>query len=192
MTIKLLRALLIVALMPATSLAGLHCDANPDIDTRFNGSTITLVPGRGDLGWLEIRDEYYEADQWRWQYPSWAYDQIKGTNFERMYDLRYASNPFLLNGDFDGDGQIDVAVAVEFRHSKRRIGVIIVHRSGGVYFVHGGGNWELYPKGNVGQGVDEEEPPKLLGDALLFVKPEATGSLTYWNGKEYTKYHQGD
>lgn len=148
---------------------------------------------RGDLGWSEIRDDHYEADQWRWQYPSWAHAEVEGTELERDYDLRFASNPFMLHGDFDGDGQTDVAAWVESRSDPAQIGVVVVHRSRGAhYFPAGGSNWEVYPRGEVGEGVGEGAPPTLRGDALLFVKPEATSSLRYWNGSEYVAYHQGD
>ena len=150
-------------------------------------------PDRGDLGWVEIRDEHYEADQWRWQYPSWAYAEVEGTEIERDYDLRYESNPFMLHGDFDGDGQTDVAAWVEGRFDPSRIGVVVVHRSGGAHFFGAGGpNWELYPRGEVYQGVGEGPPPTLQGDALLFSKPEASSRLRYWDGVEYAEYHQGD
>lgn len=155
------------------------------------------LPDRGDLGWMETRDDYYEADQWRWQYPTWAYDQVEGTDLERDFDLRYASNPFMLHGDFDGDGRLDVAAWVEQRTAPHgatpEIGVVVVHRSGGVhYFATGGPNWELYPEGDVARGVGEEQPPVLQGDALLFVKPESASVLWYWDGLTYRRYQQGD
>jgi hypothetical protein len=122
---------------------------------------------------------------------------IEGTEIERNFDLRYASNPFMLQGDFDGDGQTDVAAWVEERRPPGgvfpEIGVVVVHRSGGVHYIATGGpNWEVYPRGIVEQGVGEGSPPTLRGDALLFVKPEATSGLWYWDGSEYKEYHQGD
>ena len=162
----------------------------PPIDTP---EATTATASRDDLGWTEIRDDRYEADQWRWQYPSWAYAEVEGTELERGYDLRSTSNPFMLHGDFDGDGQTDVAAWVESRSDPSEVGVVVVHRSGGAhYFPAGGPNWEVYPRGEVGQGVGEGASPTLEGDALLFVKPEATSSLRYWNGSEYVAYHQGD
>ncbi len=159
----------------------------PTIDTP------EATTSRGDLGWTEVRDDHYEADQWRWQYPAWAYAEVEGTELERDNDLRSASNPFMLHGDFDGDGQTDVAAWVEGRSDPSEVGVVVVHRSGGAhYFPAGGPNWEVYPRGEVGQGVGEGAPPTLRGDALLFVKPEAASSLRYWNGSEHVAYHQSD
>jgi hypothetical protein len=155
------------------------------------------VPDRGQLGWMEIRDDHYEADQWRWQYPSWAYAEVRDTDLEQEYDLRYSSNPFMLHGDFDGDGLTDVAAWVEQRADSAggypEVGVVVVHRSGGAhYFSAGGPNWEVYPQGEVTQGFEEGPPPALLGDALLFFKPEATSTIYYWDGESYEEYHQGD
>lgn len=153
----------------------------------------TETARRDFLGWTVIRDDQYEADQWRWQYPSWAYAQVEGTDIERAYDLRSASNPFMLHGDFDGDGQTDVAAWVERRSDPDEVGVVVVHHSGGVHYVPTAGpNWEVYPRGDIGQGVGEGPPPTLRGDALLFVKPEATSVLRYWDGSAYAEYHQGD
>ena len=148
---------------------------------------------RGDLDWTEIRDAHYQTDQWRWQYPGWAYHQINGTPIDQQYDLSWASNPFLLNGDFDGDGRMDVAAWVKERSAHGSIGVVVVHRAGGVYFFEAGGpNWEVYPEGYVGRGASDEPAPKLVGDALLFVKPESASYLMYWDGTEYARYQQGD
>lgn len=151
------------------------------------------TPGRGDLGWMEIRGAHYEADQWRWQYPSWAYAQIEGTAIERDYDLAGDSRLFVIQGDFDGDGRLDAAAQLRRRDAPGEAVVVVVHRAGGVYaFENEWPNWTLYPRGPVHPGVDEGAPPTLRGDALLFVKPEAASALRYWNGRTYAYYHQGD
>ncbi len=142
---------------------------------------------------MHIRDNHYTADEWRWQYPHWAYELVQGSPIEQEYDLCQAVNPFLLHGDFDGDGRTDVAVRVRDRQADDWCsGVVVVHRSGTVHYFSAAGLWEVYRKGEVYQGVVESAPPDLSGDALLFFKPEATSSLHYWNGSEYVEYHQGD
>lgn len=152
-----------------------------------------IAADRADLGWLEIRDDDYAADQWRWQFPSWAYAQIEGTDIEQRYDLWDESHLFKLDGDFDGDGQTDAAAWVVNRTDPSEIGVVVVHRAGGVHYVPAGGpNWEVYPQGVVEQGVLADPPPQLLGDALLFVKPEASSALWFWDGASYVRYQQGD
>ena len=156
--------------------------------------TAANPPPRGELGWLEIRDPHYAADEWRWQYPTWAYDEVLKAGLDKAYDLRGAANPFLLNGDFDGDGRLDVAAYVESRTNPDEIGVVVVHRAGGAHlFLAGGLNWEVYPRQAVLPGVGEEgAPPILRGDALLFVKPESSSRLYYWDGSAYVGYQQGD
>lgn len=145
---------------------------------------------RGDLEWREAQSG---TDYWRWQYPRWAYYQIRGSEIDRKYDLSWASNPFLLNGDFDGDGRLDVAAWVKDRSAIGSIGVVVVHRAGGVHFFEAGDlNWQVYPQGYVGRGATDEAPPELVGDALLFEQPESASYLMYWTGTEYARYQQGD
>lgn len=152
-------------------------------------------PPRGDLGWLEIRDAYDGADVWRWQYPTWADEAIQAAGLDKTHDLRGASNPFLLNGDFDGDSKMDVAAWIVRRDNPDEISVVVVHRAdNSVHRIHTGGpNWEVYPRQEVHPSVGEADaPPTLRGDALLFVKPESVSRLYFWDGSTYVGHQQGD
>lgn len=165
------------------------CRSVPDTDSRT--APLPGATSRTDLGWTQVRDDHYAEDRWRWQYPSWAHAVVAGGALERDFDLRVASNPFLLHGDFDGDGRTDVAAWVERRDEPSETGVVIVHRAGGAHLVLGGGpNWELYPR-EVARDPGETVPT-LRGDALLLVKPEATSTLIYWDGAAYVSLPFGD
>lgn len=184
------------------------CEASSDLRTSQEPTAIpdtsdmptNMAPPRSPdpktregLSWMHLRDDYYLEDHWRWSFPSWAYERIESSDTEAKYDLSDRVNPFLLNGDFDGDGKYDVAVILQNRKDSEELDVMVVHRNGGLHFLRSWSLvWELYPKGKVYQGVGEGPPPKLIGDALLFVKPEAASALYYWDGKEYKRYQQGD
>lgn len=123
----------------------------------------------------------------------------------KQYALVAHLNPFYLHGDFNGDGRTDVAVLVKNKESGK-IGVAILHSGARSAIILGAGRdfgnggddfrwmdaWHLYPRAPVEQGAGEGAPPKLKGDALMFVKTESASALIYWNGKRYAWYQQGD
>lgn len=45
---------------------------------RLSLQQASVPPGRGGLGWVEVRDAHDEATQRRWQNPSWAYAEVEG------------------------------------------------------------------------------------------------------------------
>jgi len=126
---------------------------------------------------------------------------IASGRLAKEYDVSFRVNPFYLDGDFNGDGKIDVAVLVK-QGSTGKIGIAIIHSGKGKVTVLGAGNgignggddfewmdyWQLYPKGQTG----ETTAPRLRGDALLVGKSEAASALIYWNGKRYMWFQQGD
>jgi hypothetical protein len=86
-------------------------------------------------------------------------------------------------------------------------GFLIFHVSTKQHFVIGAGKaisnrpgddysmidrWEVLDEKIVGQGVTELKPPKLIGEAILVQKLEASSGLIYWSGEEYKWYQQGD
>ena len=124
----------------------------------------------------------------------------------QAYSLSAWLNPFYLQGDFNGDGQTDIAVLVEEESTDKR-GVLILHMGAERQFVIGAGNatgnggddfywmdaWSVREEGVVLQGAHEErEPPVLVGDALMVIKTEAASGLIYWTGSAYDWYQMGD
>jgi hypothetical protein len=137
--------------------------------------------------------------------PKWAAHVFEGPDFTRDYLLSPWLDPPFLQGDFNGDSAIDVAVLVSRRGTAAR-GIAILHAGSARFVVVGAGHafgngtddfawmgeWNVYPKGPVYQGADESAPPKLLGDALFVDKPESATAIIYWDGAAYRWYQQGD
>jgi hypothetical protein len=137
--------------------------------------------------------------------PGWAAAALENKAFASKYALSNRLNPFILQGDFDGDGRTDLAVLVAERN-RGAAGIAIVHAPGDAPRVVGAGTslgaggadfswldgWSVEPKGPVGQGADPAPPPTLHGDALLVKKLEASSALVYWDGAAYRWYQQGD
>jgi hypothetical protein len=123
----------------------------------------------------------------------------------KEYDLSFRINPSYLEGDFDGDGEMDVAVFVKER-STGKLGIAIVHGTTGKVIILGAGirignggddfewmdSWQVYSKTRATHAAGETGVPHLRGDALLVEKSEAASALIYWNGKRYVWSQQGD
>jgi len=123
----------------------------------------------------------------------------------KEYDLSFRISPSYLEGDFNGDGKMDVAVLVKER-STGKLGIAIVHSPTGKVTILGAGvgvgnggdnfewmdSWQVYSKTRAGHASDETSAPRLRGDALLVEKSEAASALIYWNGKRYVWSQQGD
>lgn len=123
----------------------------------------------------------------------------------KKYDLSFRIKPSYLDGDFNGDGQIDVAVLVQERSTGKR-GIAIVHGTSGKVTILGAGigigngsddfewmdSWQVYSKTRAAHASDQTRVPRLRGDALLVEKSEAASALIYWNGKRYVWSQQGD
>jgi hypothetical protein len=123
----------------------------------------------------------------------------------KEYDLSFHLSPSHLEGDFDGDGKMDVAVLVKQR-STGKLGIAIVHGTSekvkilgaGIGIGNGGDDfewmdsWQVHSKTRAAHAASETNVPHLRGDALVVEKSEAASALIYWNGKRYVWSQQGD
>ena len=134
--------------------------------------------------------------------PEVVQKAVKNGSLAKGYDLSFHLIPSYLQGDFNGDGNIDVAVLVK-QGATGKLGITIVHGGMGKATILGAGTaignggddfewmdtWEVRSKNGV---VASTSAPRLLGDALLVGKREAASALIYWNGKRYVWLQQGD
>ena len=124
----------------------------------------------------------------------------------KQYLIKPQLMPHVLKGDFDGDGNNDIALTLVRRSDNKRglaicstdAQLVILGMSGqmgehlsAAYFDHIDW-WALHQKGPVGQGIEENIPPTLFGDAIIIGKEGASSALIYWNGEQFTGYWQGD
>ena len=153
------------------------------------------APSRDGLGWRDVRPERRVRDAWRLHFPAWAFQHVEGTSTEAAFDLADAVNPFLIAGDFDGDGEGDVAAWVERRPGSSGVppnglpesGVLVVHRGGDLHFLGFGVreppvHWNLESDNAV--YVDDGGPLALPSDALWIHHGRAS-TLWYWDGARY-------
>ena len=130
---------------------------------------------------------------------------IANGSLPKNYEISFRVNPFCLRGDFNSDGNIDVAVLVK-HCSTGKLGIAIVHGGtnkvtildAGTAIGNGGDDfewmdtWRLYSKNGAAPGGHLANVPHLRGDALLVGKSEAASALICWNGKLYVWFQQGD
>jgi hypothetical protein len=123
----------------------------------------------------------------------------------KKYDLSFRINPSYLEGDFNGDGKMDVAVLVKER-STGKVGIAIVPGTTGKVTIVGAGigignggddfewmdSWQVFSKARAAHAAGEVSVAHLRGDALLVEKSETASALIYWNGKRYVWSQQGD
>jgi hypothetical protein len=118
-------------------------------------------------------------------------------------------NPFYLRGDFDNDGKPDYLVrVVSSQHSKRGL-IACWGKRGATPTVIGAGRsipssinaqfddlpmigWYVYGRRPVEQGVGEDDPPRLRGEAVVVHVRESASGILYWTGKAFRWYQQGD
>lgn len=122
------------------------------------------------------------------------------------YKINKVLNPFYLRGDFNGDGNMDYALAIIEIESNKK-GILIYHTETKNHFFVGAGTkisnsngddyswmdaWKVYDKKEVGIGVGETQKLILNSEAILAMKLESSSGIIYWDGKEYRWYQQGD
>ena len=143
--------------------------------------------------------------QQRYSLPDWVEAAIARAGLDRTLAVEARLNPFILRGDFDGDGRTDAAVLVADKASGKK-GIAIVHRATSRVFVVGAGRansnggddfswmdaWTVFDKGPVRRGATRAAPPVLKGDGLLVAKSEAADAVLWWDGTAYRWYQQGD
>jgi hypothetical protein len=139
--------------------------------------------------------------------PPWACKVAFEAKLDTRYSIYSRINPFFLSGDFNGDGQLDVAIWVVNKRTRQR-GMVILHQgekqpfviaAGGVALYDGGDDyavfdmWTLIPKGEVlDTGYEEHRKVVLTGDAIEVIKSESSAHAIYWNGTKYEAYALSD
>lgn len=115
-------------------------------------------------------------------------------NLNQQYTISAHLNPFYVRGDFNNDGNPDLAMLVKEKKSQK-IGIAIYFSGKGTFEVVGAGK----VIGNGGDNLDWVDTwyvePKTTArqvESLFVGKSESGGGLIYWNGQKFVWKQQGD
>lgn len=129
--------------------------------------------------------------------PAWGKRALEAPAFAGLYGPDARLNPFFQQGDFDGDGRLDLAVLIIEKRSGKH-GVALLRRGSpapvvvgaGRDFGNGGDDWSWMDVWRI-----EETPGTPSGKSrqqLLALKSEAGGGLIWWDGRAFRWRQAGD
>jgi hypothetical protein len=142
----------------------------------------------------------------RMNLPAWACVKADALHLQDTYSVRTILNPFFLTGDFNCDGNQDVALWVEHLKS-HKVGIIIIHGGNAAHVVIGAGVdwdkrgqdyswtdiWRIEPKGTAFQSAYEGDRRVVTkGEAIILTKSESAAFAVYWSGTKYRSYQLSD
>ena len=131
-----------------------------------------------------------------WSLPMWFRDWFDASaGLKSRYDIACYLNPFYHRANFDGRGQLDLAVLVVERTTGKR-GILFVHRPGLAHFIlgagtefgSGGDDFEWMDVWSVDKAPREESgKPEagIVAEVLDLVKSESASGWVGFDGQKY-------
>ena len=137
--------------------------------------------------------------------PHWADEHLYKAKFHDDYKLSAFINPFYLEADFNGDGNIDIAITIENKASGKK-GFVFLHNSTNQHFYIGAGTkfdnggddfrwmdiWKVHRNLDAHKltykedgDIDDSKPLKLKNVGIDVIKSESAGGIIYWDGQTY-------
>lgn len=162
---------------------------------------------------LSTKEDYTQSEFYiQERLPNWLLETaiLDGLVIKEAYQLDNRLNPLYLEADFNGDGQLDIALPIQ-HHSSQKVGFAIIHRKSLDIHILGAGIpikngladdmnfidvWKVNRQEINEAGAEETTGTGEKGALLLthpslqIEKSEVGGGLLYWNGKEYAYFHQ--
>ncbi len=160
------------------------------------------VLGQQDQEASAIPQTKGENDAWA-SIPPLLAKRFAASGLNATYSIGFDTNPFYLQGDFDGDGRPDYVVRLKSKKVDAEIQDVVFLASGMARWIskdtgrdYPGPAWYVvFKRETVFKSPFEKENeklPKLLGDGIMMVKPESSSALVFWNGTRFQIYWQGD
>lgn len=129
--------------------------------------------------------------------PIWSVEQFKNKKLHVKYLISDFINPFYLEADFNNDGILDIALAIEQQQTHKK-GIIIFHGSKNDYYIFGAGTsfekggdnfawmdiWKVCREPKVFDLI-AEKTLQLTNPGISVIKSESAGGVIYWDGKRY-------
>ncbi len=130
--------------------------------------------------------------------PDWALQELQTRNTFSTYSIADFINPFYLEGDFNADHKVDIAILLEEKSTHKK-GFMILHNGKDEPVLFGAGHrfengsddyswldiWKVYRNEKAEPGINENKTIYLIGDGLWIGESESSSALIYWTGKTY-------
>ena len=137
-------------------------------------------------------------------------DFLNKLELRKEFKIESRINPLYFEADFNGDGNLDIALQVS-QIETEKVGFVIIHGETNEMFIIGAGtkvknglsddinyidewkvNRDKINESGVGEDTRTGEKSVLIlkNPSLTIEKSEVGGGQVYWNGKEYVYFHQ--
>ena len=124
--------------------------------------------------------------------PKGVYTALVGSGFFDAYEVYFEMSPFFQRGDFNGDGQFDIAIQVISKTSRKR-GIVCMHLNDLNYHVVGavkqfgdlGDDFRWLKKWRIDSYSLQQSRISARAEALILDNPDFPKSLVYFDGKRY-------
>ena len=136
--------------------------------------------------------------------PEWYIQQLYLRNYGNSYNIDTNMNPFYLEADFNGQGQLDIAVFI-LEDSTNKKGILIQHKEDRTFYILGAGQtfndmdnfswlnvWKLYRKTTAERtiftdnfDIEGSETVSLTNVAIQVAPSEGSYNLITWDGSKY-------
>ncbi|MCC7708306.1 hypothetical protein [Janthinobacterium sp. GW460W] len=138
------------------------------------------------------------------QLPVWATQQLDSLAKREAIEVNARVNPFVLRGDFDGDGKGDLAILIKNKDSKKE-GIVFLFRQKTAPLIVGAGHalssggddfawlevWQVEDKGSR-QHSYHEKSLSLKTDGIVVAKEGSASALIYIKSGKAAWQQQGD
>jgi hypothetical protein len=124
--------------------------------------------------------------------PKGVYTALVGSGFFDKYEVYFNMSPFFQRGDFDGDGEFDIAIQVVSKTSRKR-GIAFLHANDLNYRVIGAGkdfgnlgdDFSWLKKWRIDSYSLQQNRISAKAEALILDNPDFPKSLVYFDGGTY-------
>jgi hypothetical protein len=137
--------------------------------------------------------------------PAWAIEKMTASNTFSTHAISDYINPFYLEGDFNADDKLDIAILLEETKTRKK-GFIILHSDNDAPVMIGAGTkisngsddfswmdvWKAYRDEKCTPSMGETKPIFLTCDGIWMAKSESASALLFWTGKFYKWSQQSD
>jgi len=197
----------------------ISCNSNIEkgkkVEIKIIRDTIKITKKVIDTVYVEKKseNEFYKSEFFIYErLPDWFLKTkiLNGIKLKNDFKLDNRLNPFYLEADYNGDGNIDIAIPI-IEIKTEKVGFAIIHRKTNDIYIIGAGTkvknglsddmsyidiWKVNREKINEAGLEENTGSGKKGELIIenaslqIEKSEVGGGQIYWNGNEYAYFHQ--